>query len=87
MFPELNEVREMFGNSVRRSMFRATSQGVDASEIHIFKIIARLYQNLAFLIVTALVCLRPRLWRDARKHLGQADVSVNEIAMLIKELN
>lgn len=56
----------MFGDDIRADMFLAPAKPLDWNEICIMDTIGKLFKDLAFPVVTALLILRPRGWRGLR---------------------
>jgi hypothetical protein len=69
LFPE-NRGLEMFGDTLRANMFQAPATDIWQADLDAFRVIGLLYGNSAFPVITALACLRPRIWRNWRNADG-----------------
>jgi hypothetical protein len=91
IFPEFPQVKSLgrSGRDDRDSIFKLPDSPVQQNELHVIRSIASLFRNLGFPIATALVSLRPSLWRHwriAKLEKGQYGGSSDEVRRLAKEV-
>jgi hypothetical protein len=65
-------VRDMFGSMIRSKMFSYATVHLERPIIYLIKKTGSLFGALYFPVVTALVCLQPRVWRGWRKQGGMS---------------
>jgi hypothetical protein len=86
VFTELRGgITDAFGDGIRRVMFASAAIRLEERMIKLVKNIGSLFGALSFPVVTALVCLQPRVWRGWRKE-GDMSGQLANISQCIAKL-